>query len=109
MIEGIREGMAIAALHPARNVAAERRRSFEVDPALQFRLLRALRGSGRSIMGCYHSHPDGPAEPSASDAALAGEEDFLWLIVGVVNGKTSLGAHLWKNGAFHPVSIGQAD
>src|SRR5947207_2772420 len=38
-------------------------------------------GSGR-IIGCFHSHPAGPPEPSATDRAQALEDDFLWLIVG---------------------------
>ncbi len=32
--------------------------------------------------GCFHSHPDGPALPSATDRAQALEDDFLWLIAG---------------------------
>ena len=38
---------------------------FEIDPAEQIKLMRALRGAGREIIGCYHSHPNGSAEPSA--------------------------------------------
>ena len=32
------------------------------------------------MIGCYHSHPDGAAEPSATRPRGAGEENFLWLI-----------------------------
>jgi proteasome lid subunit RPN8/RPN11 len=30
-----------------------------------------LRGSGLEVLGCYHSHPDHPAAPSAFDVAQA--------------------------------------
>ena len=32
---------------------------------------RDLRGSGLEVLGCYHSHPDHPAAPSAFDVAQA--------------------------------------
>jgi proteasome lid subunit RPN8/RPN11 len=67
-------------IHPAANLAAEPDR-FEIDPADHIRLLRASRGRGHDIVGCYHSHPNGRAEPSARDREYAFGDDFLWLIV----------------------------
>ena len=62
LIEGERHGdTAVAvALHATRNLAEASDR-FAIDPAAQFALLRALRGTGRDIIGCYHSHPNGHA------------------------------------------------
>ena len=71
------------------NVASDRRRRFEVDPALRLALMRKLRGSARGIVGHYHSHPDGPAEPSAYDAALAFEPELVWLLVAVQGGRAA--------------------
>jgi proteasome lid subunit RPN8/RPN11 len=81
LIEGRVEGSRIVAtaLHPARNIAVEPDR-FEIDPALHIALLRKLRGTDHAIIGCYHSHPNGRAEPSRRDADGAGEEGFLWLV-----------------------------
>lgn len=67
----------------APNVAPFRRRRFEIDPAVRFRLMRELRGSDDVMVGHYHSHPDHPAEPSATDLAMAFEPDLMWLIVAV--------------------------
>ncbi|HLY05511.1 MAG TPA: M67 family metallopeptidase [Rhizomicrobium sp.] len=72
----------IVALHPMPNLAREPDR-FEIDPAAHIALLRNLRGTGRDIVGCYHSHPNGRAEPSARDRESAVEADFLWLICAV--------------------------
>ncbi len=75
LLEGARAGEAVrvAAVHPTRNLSEEADR-FAIDPAEQFALLRRLRGTGREIVGCYHSHPNGRAEPSPRDLAEAGEE-----------------------------------
>jgi proteasome lid subunit RPN8/RPN11 len=93
LIEGTREGGAAcaSAIHPVHNLESEPDR-FELDPAEQFRLMRALRGSGRELIGCYHSHPNGRAELSPRDRAGAGENDFVWLIAGV----TAEGATTWS-------------
>jgi proteasome lid subunit RPN8/RPN11 len=81
LLEGIRdEGLVqILALHPARNSAARDDR-FEIDPGDHIAALKAARGNGRAIIGCYHSHPNGAASPSDTDRAGALEENFLWLI-----------------------------
>ena len=84
LIEGRRDGAVICALaiHPIRNLAREPDR-FELDPAEHFHLLRTLRGTGRDIVGCYHSHPNGRAELSPRDRASGSEDDFMWVVVGV--------------------------
>lgn len=81
LIEGLREGAVfrVAALHPARNLAAGTDR-FDIDPQDHLAAAKAARANGHAIIGCYHSHPAGRAEPSARDLAGAGEENFLWLI-----------------------------
>jgi proteasome lid subunit RPN8/RPN11 len=70
----------IVAAEPATNVSPEPTDSFEVDPAALFAALRAERAGGPPLVGHYHSHPNGRAEPSARDAAAA-EPGRLWLIV----------------------------
>jgi len=81
LIEGVRGSASfeVTALHPARNLAASTDR-FDIDPRDQFVAHKAARAQGRAIIGCYHSHPGGRAQPSAADRAGAGEENFLWLI-----------------------------
>jgi proteasome lid subunit RPN8/RPN11 len=82
LIEGVatKDGWRAVAIHEARNLAADPARRFLIDPDIQFRLLRALRGTERSIIGCFHSHPDGSAHPSEYDRASASEDGFLWLV-----------------------------
>lgn len=54
---------------------------YRVDPAGHFALIRALRNGPERIAGAYHSHPRGPATPSASDLAEAYDPDLLYVIV----------------------------
>ncbi|MFQ5535628.1 MAG: Mov34/MPN/PAD-1 family protein [Sphingomonadales bacterium] len=67
--------------------AAERADRFEVDPRVQIRLQRELRGSGLSVIGVYHSHPDGQALPSAHDLAQANDPELVWLVTAVSKGR----------------------
>lgn len=69
----------VTALHPSENLA-EGCGSFEVDPALHIAVQRGLRGGDEEIIGVYHSHPEGPAEPSAHDARAAAYGGWVWLI-----------------------------
>ena len=75
-----RDGM-IAATLPARNVAADPARSFEIDPALLLRTHREARALGQQVIGHYHSHPNGVGEPSKRDAARAVADGQIWIIV----------------------------
>lgn len=65
---------------PAANVATDPTVRFEVDPAVQFDVIRAARAGGRALIGCYHSHPAGQATPSRIDAATIGRIGEYWLI-----------------------------
>lgn len=108
LIEGVREGdtACILAIHPAHNIATHSDR-FEIDPAVQFRLMHALHGTGRAIVGCYHSHPNGRAEPSVFDQECAGEEGFIWLIAAVkaASNDPQIAAFVCKDRAFLPVVL----
>ena len=78
----------VNAVEASANVAEPpRTRRFEVDPKLRLRLERALRESPDSVMGVYHSHPNGRAEPSETDISMIFEPDLIWLITAVSEGR----------------------
>lgn len=107
LIEGRLEGQSARALalHPTRNLGEGPDR-FEIDPAVQIRLLKALRGSDRAVIGCFHSHPNGRAEPSTTDLAGAGEEGFVWLIQPLTaEGEGPAAAFVYEAGAFYALAI----
>jgi proteasome lid subunit RPN8/RPN11 len=66
---------------------------FAIDPRDYLRADRAARAKGLDVVGCYHSHPDHPAEPSERDrvgaqGAGAGEL-FSFLIQRVDGGRAA--------------------
>lgn len=74
------EGRITEALRTA-NLADDPRRRFEIDPRALIAAHRAERGGGPRLLGYYHSHPDGSAEPSAEDRAQAAYDGKLWIIL----------------------------
>jgi proteasome lid subunit RPN8/RPN11 len=68
-------------------IEGDRRRGFEIDPQVQFDLLRSLRGKAGRIVGHYHSHPDHPPFPSERDLQMAFEPELFWIIVSVNGGQ----------------------
>jgi len=72
----------VVRVHASPNLHPQRRR-FEIDPGLWVDLSRALGKGPQQIVGLYHSHPEGPAQPSAFDLQAAWGEELVWLIVAV--------------------------
>ena len=82
------EGCWVSAVEASANVAEPpRTRRFEVDPKLRLRLERDLRESVDSVIGVYHSHPDGSAKPSETDRSMIFEPAMVWLITAVAGGR----------------------
>lgn len=90
---------------PAKNVALDPARHFEIDPQALIDAHRAERGGGPGLLGYYHSHPAGPPEPSATDRAQAAGDGRVWAIVasGLVR--------FWRDGedGFEPLSYRLTD
>jgi proteasome lid subunit RPN8/RPN11 len=66
------EGDQVHAAYAVRNLnAGDCCDRFELDPVGHVHVFEAARTAGYSIVGCYHSHPDGMALPSSIDRRLA--------------------------------------
>ena len=86
----------------------ERRRRFVIRPDELRAAERALEGTGRVVVGFYHSHPDHPARPSEFDQAHAWPW-YTYLIVSVTATATpAIGAFELdaESGVFHEVPLG---
>ncbi|MBI4184459.1 MAG: Mov34/MPN/PAD-1 family protein [Proteobacteria bacterium] len=98
-------------LVPSRNLAADASRRFEVDPQVRFDLERALRGGPERLIGHYHSHPEGPARPSATDREHAFEPGLVWLVTALDRGRAGeTRAYVFDagSGAFREVPLSAA-
>lgn len=96
---------AVTELLPCTNVAADPRDSFEIDPAALIAAHRSARNGGPALIGHYHSHPNGRADPSARDAAAA-EPGSHWIIAG---GGEARAWYMDGQGRFHAVAIVPGD
>lgn len=105
--EATQDGWRAVALHEAANLADDPTRRFLIDPQAQFDLMRRLRGGATQLIGCFHSHPGGRAQPSATDAREAYEEDFLYLIAaGAPDAGFTLAAYIFRGEkGFAPVEL----
>ena len=82
---------AVEAIVVATNVEPGTTR-YQIDPSEHIALRRALRGTDRDILGVYHSHPAGSAQPSATDVAEAHYPDWAYVIVGLRGTRASIRA-----------------
>ena len=74
-------GGRITEARPAANVHPSPQTHFEVDPQALIDAHRAARAGGPAVIGYYHSHPEGPAQPSATDRASASGDGAVWVII----------------------------
>lgn len=104
-------GWRVERIVPAANVATEPARHFEVDPATLLAAHREAREAGLSVIGHYHSHPNGRAAPSDHDRARAAESGAageVWLVVPVsTEGAGAAGANVFEAGDFRAIAIAE--
>jgi len=86
------EGGRIIEARPAANVHPSPHTHFEIDPQALIDAHRAARAGGPQVLGYYHSHPRGPASPSATDAASAAGDGRVWAILAGTD------ARFWRDG-----------
>jgi proteasome lid subunit RPN8/RPN11 len=103
------EGARIAAFRETANVHASPHTHFEIDPQALIDAHRAARAGGPKVVGYFHSHPDGPPEPSATDQAMAARDGRVWAIVGTSSGERDI--RFWRDGeaGFEALSYGLED
>jgi len=91
------EGGRVSEARPAANVHPSPHTRFEIDPQALIDAHRAARGGGGpQVVGYYHSHPRGPAEPSATDRASASGDGKVWAIVAPNDPEAD--ARFWRDG-----------
>lgn len=95
------EGSTVTSTYRVRNVAEAPESRYELDPEAQLEAIEAAEADGE-LLGFYHSHPEGPAEPSATDRAQATWADAYYVIV-VPDGSVS--AWYWTGEEFREATV----
>lgn len=63
------------------NIARETKHSFEIAPSALIAAEKQARQGGLHILGYFHSHPNGIAQPSIRDAEMAADDGRIWIII----------------------------
>ena len=70
----------ITRLFQTANVAENKEVRYEAEPLDVRRILEDIDGAGEQHLGIYHSHPNSPAYPSATDRKLAAYDVAYFVI-----------------------------
>jgi proteasome lid subunit RPN8/RPN11 len=92
-------------VHRANNVADDPRTAYEIDPAALVERIEAIEAAGRDVVGFYHSHPEGPLEPSPTDLAGATWTGYSYVIVAPAHADRRIGSWRWRGDAFEAESV----
>ncbi len=89
----------VRSAYRATNVADEPRRRYRIDPEESLELFERIEDRDEAIVGFYHSHPRGPAEPSPVDREAAAWPDRSYLLVSL-EPDAEVSSWRWRDGAF---------
>ncbi|MEY4767992.1 MAG: hypothetical protein RL637_631 [Pseudomonadota bacterium] len=67
--------------YPIENIADFPQKQFLLNPQQQIHAIKQMRENGETLFAIYHSHPQSPAIPSATDIAWAEFANIFHLII----------------------------
>ena len=85
----------VESVHETTNVADVPEVRYYIDPEEQLAVTETVEDAGESVVGFYHSHPAGPAEPSETDVDRATWPDHSYVIV-ALDGYPYVGSWRWR-------------
>ncbi len=92
--------------YPVANVADQPATTFLMDARGQLGAMKDMRERGEELVGIYHSHPAGPAAPSARDLEFAAYPGVAYLIISLQQrDEPVLAAFAFDGGAFRPLAL----
>jgi proteasome lid subunit RPN8/RPN11 len=87
------------------NVADDPTTRYELDPAATLAAIDEVTAAGTDVVGFYHSHPTGPAEPSPVDRELATWPGYVYLVVSLAETEPVLSAWRWTGERFERLRV----
>jgi len=99
-------GSVCSAAYPVMNVSPDPATAFYMDPQTQINAMNAMRGSGETMLGIYHSHPRTEAKPSPRDVAGAAYPGVAYVIISLMNpDSAAVAAFDFVDGDFAPMRL----
>lgn len=96
------EGSIVTSIYRVPNVANTPRTRYELDPEEQLKAIEAAESEG-ALLGFYHSHPEGPPEPSVTDRMQATWANAHYVIVSLTD--ESVSAWYWTGEEFLEATV----
>jgi [CysO sulfur-carrier protein]-S-L-cysteine hydrolase len=93
------------ALYAIVNQATNPQTQFLMLPSQQIAAFLEIEAAGMDLLAIYHSHPHGPATPSAADMVQAYYPDVLQLVVSLAPRQPSLRAFWLTQTAFSEIEV----
>ena len=90
---------------PVANVASNAHRYFRLNDQALAKAVFEIERAGLSLIGIYHSHPEGEPIPSQTDIQQANYPDTIYLIVGLRHGQPRLAGWEIHTGMVTPVDL----
>ncbi len=80
--------------------------AYFMNPEQQIEVFTDMAKRGEELLGIYHSHPKGPAEPSGSDLQLAFHPETVYFIISLADAvRPKVRAFVLRNGGFDEVQF----
>jgi len=96
-------GLIVGAV-PTPNMSPHRG-GFLIDPADHHEALLDIEGRGQLIVGVYHSHPAGPADPSETDLAAPLDSEWVSMVASPDGPRWVVRAFAIRDGQSNPLTI----
>lgn len=90
-----RDRDVVVEARPTENVAERPETRYRIDPEELFAVVESIENDGLGVVGFYHSHPAGPANPSETDVARATWTDHSYVIC-ALDGHPFVGSWRWR-------------
>lgn len=82
---------------------------YELDPEVQLAVMEGLEDAGHDVVGFYHSHPQGPDRPSATDEGQAAWSGYRYVIVSLAGAEPTVGSWVWAGERFREEPVRVSD
>lgn len=91
--------------YPVQNIADTPQRAFYMSPQEQLDAMQLMIERGEDLLGIFHSHPEAPASPSASDLELAHYPGVFNFIVSMRDNPEIVNCFRYNHDSFSSITV----
>ncbi len=99
-----KDAVQVVEVRPVKN-RLESTTRYQMEPQQQIQVFLEMEARGLQLAGIYHSHPNGPERPSATDIQEACYPETVYLILARNTVSWQINGFLIRDGETTPVSV----